>query len=263
MCALSLLINIFTDRFSLMRTWCRAPSLGSSVSNFSRRYFFALAVSAMSVASSYSWAGFPYDNLCLNDDNDDVDLNYYIGNWTIVSVDGSRYADVTVTAGDESYKYCKQSLYWYGKGFNFPAIPYWQREGEQWMTSEQELLTRIYGWSSFVLVAATLLWIISISIRAMLFRSNYEACGNDQDVPFSDVPTISSYIPEVRSHLFSYPLLAVDTDNVDPELYEWKDPDRPYSYYDLSRDARTVLDGIRSEDEVKSLFSSVTHWRAS
>jgi hypothetical protein len=62
--------------------------------------------------------------------------------------------------------------------------------------------------------------------------------------------------------LFSYPLLVVDTDDVDEELYEWKDPERPYSYYDLSRDAQTVLNGVKSKDEIKSLFSSVAYWKA-
>ena len=114
-----------------------------------------------------------------------------------------------------------------------------------------------------MLVIGTLLWIIAISVRRMLFRSNYESCGDDQGIPFSDVPSISSYIPEVRSPLFSYPLLAVDTNHLDEDLYEWKDNDRPYSYYDLSRDACNVLKGTRSEDEIKSLFSSVTYWKPS
>lgn len=264
MCAVALLINMFADRFSLMRTWGRAPSLGPSISHFSRRYFFGVAISAMAISSSYSWAGFPYDNLCLNDINetDDDSNGYYTGSWDVTSIDGSRIASVTVSEGDPSYKYCKQSLYWYGKGFNFPAIPYWQTEGEEWMTNEQELLTRIFGWSSFALVIATLSWILIISVQTMLFRSNYEACGDDQGIPFSEVPVISSYIPEVRSDLFSYPLLAVDTDDVDEELYEWKDAERPYSYYDLSRDAQTVLNGAKSKDEIKTLFSSVTYWKA-
>ena len=263
MCAMALFLNIFADRYSLMRTWARSPSLGPSISNFSRRYFFSLAVSAMAVASSYTWASFPYDNLCQVEMNDDAetDLDYYIGSWNIVSLDGERNAYVTVSEGDTYYKFCKQSLYWYGKGFNFPAIPYWQTKGNEWMTSEQELLTRIYGWSSFVLAIGTVFWIIAISVRRMLFRSNYETCGDDQCIPFSDVPSISSYIPEVRSALFSYPLLAVDTDQLDEELYEWKDNDRPYSYYDLSRDACNVLKDARSESDIKSLFSSVTYWK--
>eukprot|EP00804_Cyclotella_cryptica_P030223 CCRYP_017102-RC/>CCRYP_017102-RC protein AED:0.04 eAED:0.04 QI:2568/1/1/1/0.5/0.4/5/945/205 len=203
----------------------------------------------MAVACSYSWAGFPYDNLCINNDDEGInyELGYYIGNWSVVSVDGSLRSDVSVSAGDVSYRFCQQSLYWYGKGFNFPAIPSWQKEGEEWMSNEQKLLTSLYGWSSFVLVLCTLLWITSISVRTFIYRANYEACGKDQGIPFSDVAAISSYIPEVRSGIFSYPLLAVDTDHVDEELYEWKDPDKPHSYYDLTRDARQILKDVRSE----------------
>ncbi|KAL3776039.1 hypothetical protein HJC23_009665 [Cyclotella cryptica] len=263
LCSFALLINYFADRYSLMRTWRRAPSLGSSISNFTRRYFFTLVVSAMAVACSYSWAGFPYDNLCINNDDEGInyELGYYIGNWSVVSVDGSLRSDVSVSAGDVSYRFCQQSLYWYGKGFNFPAIPSWQKEGEEWMSNEQKLLTSLYGWSSFVLVLCTLLWITSISVRTFIYRANYEACGKDQGIPFSDVAAISSYIPEVRSGIFSYPLLAVDTDHVDEELYEWKDPDKPHSYYDLTRDARQILKDVRSEGEIRSLFSKVKCWR--
>ena len=101
----------------------------------------------------------------------------------------------------------------------------------------------------------------AFEISLWLFRSNYEPCGEDQGIPFSDVAAISSYIPEVRSHLFSYPLLAVDTDCIGDELYEWSDPDRAYSYYDLTRDARQILkDCMMPEDEFKSLFSVVKHW---
>ena len=186
---------------------------------------------------------------------------YYIGSWNVVSIDGSNSADVTVSEGDPSYRFCQQSLYWYGKGFAFPAIPNWQKEGDEWMTKEQELLTSFYGWTSFVLVVAVLLWIIRISIRAIFYRKNYESCGEDQGIPFSDVPSISSYVPEVKSELFSYPLLAVDTDGIDEELYEWKDPDKPYSYYDLTRDARQILNDSKiPEDGIKSHFSTVKHW---
>mmetsp|Transcript_27370 Transcript_27370/g.65782 ORF Transcript_27370/g.65782 Transcript_27370/m.65782 type:complete len:1071 (-) Transcript_27370:1369-4581(-) len=263
LCALALFINYFAERFSLMRTWRRAPRLGSYISKISRLYFFTLAVSAMAVSCSYYWAGFPYDNLCENDSagGNYNALQYYIGSWNVVSIDGSNSADVTVSEGDPSYRFCQQSLYWYGKGFAFPAIPNWQKEGDEWMTKEQELLTSFYGWTSFVLVVAVLLWIIRISIRAIFYRKNYESCGEDQGIPFSDVPSISSYVPEVKSELFSYPLLAVDTDGIDEELYEWKDPDKPYSYYDLTRDARQILNDSKIPDDgIKSHFSTVKHW---
>jgi hypothetical protein len=84
MCSFALFVNFFMDRFSLMvcacvvsssfvqtvthslsqRTWKRAPALGTTISKFSRRYFFSTALVAMAVVSSYYWSGFPFDNLC-------------------------------------------------------------------------------------------------------------------------------------------------------------------------------------------------------
>eukprot|EP00546_Thalassionema_frauenfeldii_P014586 CAMPEP_0178929534 /NCGR_PEP_ID=MMETSP0786-20121207/20660_1 /TAXON_ID=186022 /ORGANISM="Thalassionema frauenfeldii, Strain CCMP 1798" /LENGTH=762 /DNA_ID=CAMNT_0020605815 /DNA_START=863 /DNA_END=3151 /DNA_ORIENTATION=- len=269
LCALALFLNYFSDRFNLMRTWMQAPKLGPHISSFSRRYFFIMAISAMALASSYSWAGFPYDNLCEkdtveghDDDNldDDVFMNY-VGTWDAVLADGSGSVEVTVSEGDTSYKFCQQSLYWYGKGFNFPAIPFWQTEGEEWMTEEQEHLTTFYGWTSFGLVVLVCIWILRRAIPTLFYRANYEVCGKDQGIPFSSVVSISSYVPQVKSSIFPYPLLAVNTEDVDEELYEWKDPEKPYSYYDITRDASQVLkDHMMPEEEIQSLFSRIKHW---
>ena len=266
-CALALSINYFTDRYNLMRTWRQAPRLGSHISTFSRRYFFPLAITAMAIASSYTWAGFTFDNLCANEDGDDAggdedELAEYVGNWEVTSADGSRVEEVSVAEGETTYRFCQQSLYWYGKGFNFPAIPYWQQEGQEWMTVEQEQVTSVYGWTSFALVVAVCIFILQRSVSNFMYRSGYEACGEDQGIDFSEVATISSYIPQVQSDLFPCPLLAVDTDDVDEELYEWKDPDKPYSYYDVTRDAREVLSAVEtlSKKDIKSLFSRIQHW---
>lgn len=262
-CALALSINYFTDRYNLMRTWRQAPRLGSHISSFSRRYFFPLAITAMAIASSYTWAGFTFDNLCANrDGNDDNELAEYMGKWEVTSADGSQSEEVSVAEGDTSYQFCQQSLYWYGKGFNFPAIPYWQQEGQEWMTEEQEQVTSVYGWTSFALVVAVCIFILKRSVYNFMYRSRYKACGEDQGIDFSEVATISSYIPQVQSDLFPHPLLAVDTDDVDEELYEWKDPDKPYSYYDVTRDAREVLSGAEtlSNKDFNSLFSQIKHW---
>jgi len=265
LCAVTLFINYFAERFSLMRSWRPAPRLGSHISTFSRRYFFTMAISAMAVASSYTWAGFPYDNLCENtnaDGNaDDDTLQDYIGSWNVISIDDSRSVSVTVSQGDPSYRFCQQSLWYYGKGMNFPAIPYWQTEGDEWMTEEQEHLTSFYGWTSFALLLAVCLWILRRAVQTMIYRSHYAPCGEDQGISFSNVAAISSYVPEVKSDVFPYPLVAVDTDDVDEELYEWKDPEKPYSYYDLTRDANEILkEKLLPEKEVKSLFSRIKHW---
>ena len=90
---------------------------------------------------------------------------------------------------------------------------------------------------------------------------NYKPCGKDQGIPFVDVASISYYVLEVRSDMFHYPLNAVDIDDVDEEIYEWKDPYKPYSYYDLTRDSRHILKYcMLTEDEIKPPFGTIKHW---
>ena len=59
MASVALLINYFTDRHSLMRTWKRSPPLGPGISEFSRRYFISAQFLAMALLSSYFWASYP------------------------------------------------------------------------------------------------------------------------------------------------------------------------------------------------------------
>lgn len=82
--------------------------------------------------------------------------------------------------------------------------------------------------------------------------------GDDQGIAFSDVAARNGYIPQVNSALFAYPLIACDSEQVDSELYEWNDPDRPYSYYDLSKDAKKLLAGVGVSHNVG--FTVVKHW---
>jgi hypothetical protein len=55
--------------------------------------------------------------------------------------------------------------------------------------------------------------------------TDYELCfqpeGKDQEIDFSDVPNIGSYIPEVKSGLFAHPLLVCDSDAFDGAFIEW------------------------------------------
>ena len=65
-----------------------------------------LAISAMAVTSSYL-AGFPYDNLCQNEnaakangdgDDDGNAIEDCIGTWDTERIDGSRSMEVTIAA---------------------------------------------------------------------------------------------------------------------------------------------------------------------
>jgi len=52
--------------------------------------------------------------------------------------------------------------------------------------------------------------------------------------------------------------VAVNTDRIDQELYDWADPDRPYSFYDLTKDASKLLKGTKLK--AKTGFSRLKHW---
>ena len=138
-CAITLLVNFYVDKFSLMRTWKPAPMLGPYVAIFSRVYLMSTAIVAFAVASSYWYSGFPFDNLC----SENKSHSAYYGNWKITNGEGQ---DVTATIepGVRSYYFCNQFI-GPGKQFLFPAIP---GASSTWMTDEQTQLTEIYGWLS-------------------------------------------------------------------------------------------------------------------
>jgi hypothetical protein len=133
---------------------------------------------------------------------------------------------------------------------------------DEWMTEDQKKSTTYFGWSSLGITALILLrfclgrW---SSFRKM-YKNSYEAVGGDQNIPYSEVASRSAYFQQVLSPLFAYPLIACDTDSVDKEIYEWTDPDQTYSFYDLSKDAKKLLVGIKVEENIG--FTALKHWPA-
>lgn len=127
------------------------------------------------------------------------------------------------------------------------------------MTPEQEDQTEIWGWVSVgfagVVVAVILLGIL----KACCIPKRYRPRGDDQGICFSDVETISSYVPQINSPIFAYPLVACNVELFDDELFDWKDPDRPYTYYDITKDAKHLLHGTNENSEAVT-FSQMRHW---
>ena len=82
--------------------------------------------------------------------------------------------------------------------------------------------------------------------------------GSDQRTPFSQNASTSSYVPQVQSNFFTHPLLAVNIDHVDESVFDWSDPERSHSYYDLTRDAEQLLGG--NEDMCHRAFGQIRHW---
>ena len=252
MCSFALFVNYFTDRFSLMRSWKRLPQLGTRISKFSRRYFFSVAVVAMAVVSAYFWSGFPFDNLC---DADTISPENE-GIWML-----KEYNDdvMIVTDATEVYRFCLQDYLRYGN-WTFPALARWQPEGSDWMTEKQELLVNIYGITSLAVLALVLSFFVSLifgACREHFRKTGHDSCGDDQGIAFSQVHSISAYVPQVSSTSYSYPLLACSVDGIDPELFDWTDPDRPHVYYDLTIDADELLGDLSVRN--KMVFSMVSH----
>jgi hypothetical protein len=116
------------------------------VAQFSRKYFFTGAVLAYAIISAYTFAGFPYDNLCRLDNPTRGVAGLYqdvvLGNGTTTDI------DVTI---DEEFKFCGQG--WrYFQGWTFPPTDRSQPAGARWMSDSQEELTRVYGWTAVAFV---------------------------------------------------------------------------------------------------------------
>lgn len=264
LCSFSLLVMYFCDRFSIMRTWKRAPQLGAKISQFSRRFFFPISIIAMAITSSYYWASFPFDNVC--NTGIVVDSNS-TGTYNITVRDPKTDIDkqvpqlIQISDTDTIHTFCIQDFLRFPKGETpFPFVPRNQIIGQEWMTNEQEIVTNIYGWSAIGVMALIVLTFVYkwYNDCMSMFHGTYEPCGEDMNINFSDVPSMSSYVPQVNSHIFSYPLLASNIDNIDTNLLDWTDPDRKHSFYDLTKDAEVLLRGKEFGNNV--VFSQIAHW---
>ena len=164
--AFALFVNYFTDRHSLMRTWKRSPALGSGISEFSRRYFVSTSFLAMVLISSSFFAGFPFDNLCQNEelvpvpfDSKDYTLQRYFSNVT---------AEIVVGSTNFTYRFCSQDMF-RNEGRPFPFIADNQPDGDEWMTEEQEQVANLYGWATvgaiiFISLVFIQDWVESLSL---------------------------------------------------------------------------------------------------
>jgi len=250
MSSIALFINFYIDKYSLMRTWARPSKLGTSISKINKDIFSPVARILLIVMSSYWWSGFPYDNLC---ETGTVNQTYV----------GLHYIDpttfVTINQNQTSYKFCNQNLLL----TSFPPLSSAQGEN-QWMTKDQELITDIFGYTSIIIIVALLLEYIFFAMKS--FYNAYKGIpdfhGQYFDISFSDVRSRSAYIPQVKSTKFPYPLIATDINDIDHELFEWTDPDRPYEFYSIYDDAMKILYGDNKDGKTLThrCFSKVYYW---
>ena len=249
LCAFSLLFKYLVDRFNLVRSWKRAPALGTLISSISRRYVITMAVGIMAIVCSYYWTGFPFDNLCL--DEDSIVSASYVGNFSVSPLPdftgtwSTTVTDATVTEGDFNYNFCSMDFTGSFPSSSFPFVP---TRGSgildpyAYMTDEQITTTTYFGWSAFAFMLVILFkwfWAGYQAFRT-IYIGGYTPVGESQGIPFSQVESRCAYIPQVYSDEFAFPLIACKIDDIDDEMFDFKDPSRSYKYYDLTVDAKKL-----------------------
>ena len=261
LCAISLFVTYQVEKWALLRHWKRAPPLEDAIPTAIGTYVLPLIVGIMALTNSFYWTGFPYDNLCVNDDGSSIDYSY-IGTFALETTAASVAEYVTVTYDDNAYRFCNMN---YHSNFfpDFPYVPYRDRkniDSYEYMSEDQILSTTYFGWSAFgilvlILFRFCLRWYQKYRRN---FSDDYKPIGRPSRISFSETALRCAYIPQVRSKSFPFPLIACTVDHVDPSCFTFK-PDKPYTYYDLTSDAKKILG---SEDTMDPLaFTTVKTWR--
>jgi hypothetical protein len=174
----------------LLRVWATNADLGSEVARFSRKYFFSGALLAYCIISAYAWAGFPYDNLCFFNPDDEasgVNVNYTRVNvtYTNVTLFNMTVQDNILVERDQVFRRCGQR--W--RDFQGPPFPPTARvQKEKWMGASQTNLANLYGWTSVVAVAIYILVFFGAAIKdysTSWIIGAYMSRGQEQHIDFS------------------------------------------------------------------------------
>jgi len=153
-----------------------------------------------------------------------------------------------------NYKYCNQNLL---EMYVFPA-----QSDSTWMSDDQQTITNLFGWTSVAVLVIICLWYIRLMFDRIseFFESSYESCGDDMGISFSDVEARSTYIAQVLSPEFPYPLIICNCSDIDDELFDWESH-KPYDYYNVTLDVIDILNVDNNSIELeKNVFSIVKHW---
>ena len=103
----------------------------------------------------------------------------------------------------------------------------------------------IYGYFTYA-VAGIVGFVIALCIGGFFVRkyyfARYSPCGKATNKPYSSADARTAYIPQVKNDAFAFPFLACPVDKIrDCNISYWKDPNRPYDFYDITKDAEQLL----------------------
>lgn len=145
----ALLAQFFVGKFALLRLCGTPPDLGFHLSRLSRNYFIPAILLAHVVMSAYWWSGYPYDNVCQNEEN------FYNGD-------------------SSAYFYCSQNFF---SARVFPPLPRFQPQGAEWMSPSQETITSLFGWTSVIALLVALVAFVRNNVVPSIqayYQSTYE-----------------------------------------------------------------------------------------
>lgn len=221
--AAALAIHFLFGKFCLLRIWRAAPDIRAQLSKLSRNSFLSTSVIVHLIMSAFFWSGYPYDQVCSNDEG--------------------------------GYDFCNQDML---RSHIFP-LPRFQ-ENVSWMTSSQEVITSLYGWSSLVAICIGVVFHAKMTIYpsiVSIFRSTYKPDGNVQESDFHQVkdhPEIQAYIPRIQEKGFEFPFIACNINNLDPNLLGRA---KDWNHHNLTDDIEEIMNEFPAE---KPLFSIFKHW---
>jgi len=255
--AATLFFQYWMDKFLLLRGWQRAPTVGADTPRFSRRYFSTAAIVIGAIGAGYAYARSPYTFLCSCSSNRECSNLTSSTNFTNVTLlNGDDIGDVGTAS--EGYYFCDQ------KYIGFPPIPSKQMYSQQWMTLDQENLTKIFGIFCVVVVAIYGVYALlrsTVKLILSLVTGVYEPTGVDQRKDFSSGVGIESfgYIPSLEVAGFHFPFLACNIDDIDVRLIKWKDPNHKKENAHRQYDEHNLIYDV-SPERRNAVFSRVKHF---
>ncbi|CAB9497647.1 protease [Seminavis robusta] len=234
-----LVVQYYTDKYLLVRVWRQSAAIGPRLARISRRYFFNLAMVVFIVSSAYSWAQFPYDNVC-----DKVGDTERVLQKTFENVSFLNGTVDTITIDQDTPVYfCSQDIQDFDAAFPFPPTPGIQPEGLKWMTEAQERICTVFGWTSLAVSVAYVIYFLK-EIRlfvSSLMRPTYKpTLAKSQRIDFSSNERMVAYIPQIKVESLMYPLLACDVDGIDQDMIGWSDPRHSYDRHNLIFDVPRI-----------------------
>ncbi len=145
---------------SEQRSWQKAPLINPNTARFSRTYFTTAALVMGAFSSAYAYARSPYTNLCeCYDENPCNETNSR--SFDNVQLLNGALLDAVQTS-EQEYFFCNQ------RDIDFPPVPI-NQGSVKWMTQSQETLSRIYGWTSLILLIVYIVVVLGQSLIRSTF----------------------------------------------------------------------------------------------